>query len=73
MSTSQPLDFLVPKSRIEANPEKMKAIKWMARLTNQVGVQKITDYLTSLSCFSSRLGEKALPLYRVIKEANNLV
>ena len=30
-------------------------------------VQKLTGYLAALSRFISRLGEKALPLYRLMK------
>jgi len=32
-------------------------------------VQKATGYLAELSHFISRLGEKALPLYRLLKKA----
>ena len=33
-------------------------------------VQKLTGYLAALSQFISRLGEKALPLYRLMKNAD---
>ena len=34
------------------------------------GVQKVTGCLAALSRFISRLGEKALPLYRLLKKAD---
>jgi hypothetical protein len=31
-------------------------------------VQKVLGYLVSLSCFISRLDEKGMPLYRLLKK-----
>src|SRR4051812_13076029 len=37
------------------------------------GVQRITGCVASLSRFISRLGEKAIPLYRLFRESKKLV
>ncbi|XP_021303742.1 uncharacterized protein LOC110430401 [Sorghum bicolor] len=41
----------------------------MGPIRDVKGVQKVTGCLAALSRFISRLGEKALPLYRLLKKA----
>ena len=60
------LGFLVSSRGIEVNPAKIKAIERMKLPTCLKDVQKFTGCLASLSRFVSRLGEKALPLYKVV-------
>ena len=55
---------------IDANPEKVGAILRMKRPMRVHDVQKITGCLAALSRFISRLGEKALPLYRLMKKSD---
>jgi hypothetical protein len=62
------LGFIVFERGIEANPEKISAITNMAPIQNLKGVQKLMGCLTSLSHFISRLDEKDLPLYRLLKK-----
>ncbi|SPT20395.1 unnamed protein product [Triticum aestivum] len=64
----QLLGFLVSERDIECNPVKIKAIERMAIPTKLLDVQKFTGCLASLNRFISRLGEKALPLYRLMKK-----
>src|SRR3989337_2066993 len=64
----QLLGFLVSECGIECNPMKIKAIERMERPTRLRDVQKFTGCLASLSRFISRLGEKALPLYQLMKK-----
>jgi len=63
------LGYIVSQRGIEANLEKVSAITKMGPIRYVKGVQKITGYLAALSHFISRLGEKALPLYRLLKKA----
>ena len=42
----------------------------MKRLVRVHDVQKLTGCLAALSRFISRLGEKALPLYRLMKKSD---
>jgi hypothetical protein len=62
------LGFIVSKYGIEANPEKIAAIAKMSPIHDLKGVQRVTDCLAALSRFISRLGKKALPLYRLLKK-----
>ena len=64
------LGFIVSERGIEANPDKISAITSMGPIQNVKGVQRITGCLAALSRFISRLGERGLPLYRLLKKAN---
>ena len=64
----QLLGFLVSERGIECNPVKIKAIERMEVPTRLLDVQKFTGCLASISRFISRLGEKALPLYQLMKK-----
>ena len=63
------LEYIVSQRGIEANPEKVSAVVRMGPIRDVKGVQKVTGCLAALSRFISRLGEKALPLYRLLKKA----
>ena len=65
------LGYIVSRRGIEANPEKVSAITRMGPIQEVKGVQKVTGCLAALSRFISRLGEKALPLYRLLKKAEH--
>ena len=67
----QLLGFLVSERGIECNPVKIKAIERMEIPTKLRDVQKFTGCLASLNRFISRLGEKALPLYRLMKKSTH--
>ena len=67
------LGFLVSRRGIMANPEKINAIEKMELPRCLKDVQKITGCLASLSRFVSRLGEKALPLYQLMKKSHRFV
>jgi hypothetical protein len=55
------LGFIVSERGIEANPEKIAAITNMG--------PRVMGCLTALSHFISRLGEKGLPLYHLLRKA----
>ena len=65
------LGFIVSERGIEANPEKISAITRMGPIQNIKGVQRIIVCLAALSRFISRLGERGLPLYRLLKKADH--
>jgi hypothetical protein len=69
----QLLGFLVSERGIEANPEKISAIERMEQPAKLKDIQKFTGCLASLSRFVSRLGEKALPLYQLLKKTDKFV
>jgi hypothetical protein len=62
------LGFIVSEHGIEANPEKIATITKMGPIYDLKGVQRVTGCLAALSHFISRLGEKALPLYHLLKK-----
>src|SRR3954464_8346184 len=67
------LGFLVSNRGIEANPEKIKAITSLAKPACINDVQRLAGRVAALSRFISRLGEKALPLYQMMKKKDTFV
>jgi hypothetical protein len=63
------LGFIVSERGIEANPEKIAAITSMGPIKDLKGVQRVMGCLATLSRFISRLGERGLPLYRLLRKA----
>jgi hypothetical protein len=63
------LGFIVSERGIEANPEKIAAITSMGPIKDLKGVQRVMGCLTALSRFISRLSERGLPLYRLLRKA----
>jgi hypothetical protein len=62
------LGYIVSQRGIEANPEKVAALERMGPIRDLKGVQKVLGCLATLSRFISRLSEKGLPLYRLLKK-----
>ncbi|XP_073353658.1 uncharacterized protein [Aegilops tauschii subsp. strangulata] len=67
------LGFLVSNRGIEANPENIKAITSLAKPKCINDVQRLAGRIAALSRFVSRLGEKAIPLYQMLKKTDNFV
>ena len=65
------LGFIISERGIEANLEKISAIMRMGPIQNIKGVQQVIGCLTSLSHFISCLGERGIPLYRLLKKADH--
>jgi hypothetical protein len=65
------LGFVVSERGIEANPDKISAIMDLGPIKNLKGVQRAAGYLTGLSHFIARLGERSLPLYKLMKKSNH--
>jgi hypothetical protein len=63
------LGFIISERGIKANPEKIAAITNMGPIKDLKGVQRVMGCLAALSRFISRLGEKGLPLYRLLRKA----
>jgi hypothetical protein len=60
--------LFISQRGIEANPEKVAALERMGPIRDLKGVQRVLGCLAALSRFISRLGEKGLPLYRLLKK-----
>jgi len=65
------LGFIVSERGIEAKPEKVSAIASMGPICNLKGVQRVMGCLASLSRFISCLGEKGLPLHRLLRKSEH--
>jgi hypothetical protein len=64
------LGFIVSHRGIEANPEKIEATMRMEAPRSQKKVQRLTGCMAALSRFISRLGEKGLPFYKLLKKVD---
>ena len=67
------LGYIVSQRGIEANPAKIKAIQSLKKPEELADVQKLMGCIAALSRFISRLGEKAIPLYRLLKKSDKFV
>ena len=67
------LGFLFFHRGIEANPEKIEAITSLAKPVCINDVQRPVGRIAALSWFISRLGEKAMPLYQMMKKTDDFV
>ena len=63
------LGYLLSARGIEANQEKIRAILAMKEPTNVKGVQQLAGRVVALSRFIAKLGEKALPFYKLLKKS----
>src|ERR1041385_5577898 len=62
------LGYMVSARGIEANPEKVQAIARMQEPTDIKGVQQLTGRFAALSRFISRLGERTLTFYQLLRK-----
>ncbi|KAM0854748.1 hypothetical protein ACQ4PT_050237 [Festuca glaucescens] len=62
------LGFLVSQRGIEAKPDKIKAIEDMQPPRRVKDVQRLNGCITALGRFISRLGERALPFFRLLNK-----
>jgi hypothetical protein len=69
--TGQLLGYLISKKGIEGNPEEIQAIINMQPPRTLRHVQQLMGRLAALSRFISKLGEKALPFYRLLQKMDN--
>jgi dsDNA-binding SOS-regulon protein len=64
------LVFMVSHHGIEANPTKVDAIRRMNRPTEKKDVMKLTGMMAALGRFISKLGEKGLTFFKMLKKSN---
>ena len=67
------LGFIVSHRGIEVNQEKIKAILNITKPASLKDIQRLTGCVAAVSRFISRLGEKAMPLYKLLKKADKFV
>jgi hypothetical protein len=67
------LGFIISYRGIEANPEKISAITNMRAPTRIKDVQKLTGCMAALNRFISKLGERGLPFFKLLKYQEKFV
>jgi hypothetical protein len=67
VSAGKLLGFLVSHRGIKANPDKILAIEAMRPPARLEDVQRLTGSLAALSRFISRLAERALPFFKLMR------
>jgi hypothetical protein len=55
---------------IDANPAKVDAIRRMNRPTGKKDIMKLTGMMAALGRFISKLGEKRLPFFKLLKKSD---
>jgi hypothetical protein len=58
---------------IEANPTKVDAICNMDKPSNKKYVMRLTGMMAALGRFISKLGEKGLPFFKLLKKADMFI
>jgi hypothetical protein len=69
----QLLGFIVSHHGTKVNLEKIKAILEISQPNDLKEVQRLTGCMAAVSRFISCLGEKALPLYKLMKKSDKFV
>jgi hypothetical protein len=67
------LSFIISQRGIEANPEKISAITSMKAPMCIKDVQKLTGCMAALNRFISKLGERGLPFFKLLKHQEKFV
>jgi hypothetical protein len=67
------LGFIINQRGIEANPEKISTITSMKAPTCIKDVQKLTGCMGALNRFISKLGERGLPFFKLLKHQEKFV
>ena len=64
------LSFIVSSRGIEANQTKINAIRFMKPLRCKKDLMKLTGCMAALSRFISRLGDKGLPFFKLLRKSD---
>jgi hypothetical protein len=67
------LGFMVGQRGIQANTVKVDAIRNMAKPSCKKDIMKLTGMMAALGRFISKLGEKGLPFFKLLKKADKFV
>jgi hypothetical protein len=65
------LGYIITQRGIEASPDKISAIAEIGQIKNVKDVQQLMGCLAAPSQFVSRLGERGLPLYKLLMKSNS--
>jgi hypothetical protein len=60
---------MVSSQGIDANPKKVEAIKKLQTSQTRKEIQKLAGMMAALSRFISKLGERGMPFYKLLRKA----
>jgi hypothetical protein len=70
ISSGKLLGYMVSSRGINTNPKKVEAIKNLQSPRTRKEIQKLAGMMAALSRFISKLGERGMPFYRLLRKAD---
>jgi hypothetical protein len=70
VSSGKLLGYMVWSPGIDANLKKVEAIKKLSAPQTRKEIQKLAGMMTTLSRFISKLGERGMPFYRLLRKVD---
>jgi hypothetical protein len=70
VSSGKLLGYMVSSRGIDANPKKVEAIKKLQPPRIRKEIQKLAGMMTARNWFISKLGERGMPFYRLLRKAD---
>jgi hypothetical protein len=70
VSLGKLLSYMVLSRGIDANPTKVEAIKKLQPSRTRREIQKLTGMLAALNQFISKLGERGMTFYKLLRKAD---
>jgi hypothetical protein len=71
VSSGKLLGYTVSSRRIDANSKKVEAIENLQPPQTRKEIQKLTGMMAALNRFISKLGERGMPFYRLLRKAGS--
>jgi hypothetical protein len=71
ISSGKLLGYMVSSREIGANPKKVEAIKKLQPPRTRKEIQKLVGMMAALSRFISKLGERGMPFYKLLRKADD--
>jgi hypothetical protein len=70
MSSGKLLGYMISFQGIDENPKKVEAIEKLQPPRTRKEIQKLAGMMATLSRFISKLGERGMPFYRLLRKAD---
>jgi hypothetical protein len=70
ISSDKLLSYMISSRGIDANPKKVEAIKKLQSPRTRKEIQKLADMMAALSRFISKLGERGMPFYKLLRKVD---
>jgi hypothetical protein len=71
VSSGKLLGYMVSSREIDMNPTKVEAIKKLQPPRMQKEIQKLAGMMAALSRFISKLNERGMPFYKLMRKADD--